>query len=194
MNIKEFFKLLKMDVHRYGFEGESKKAFLLSPSMMITFWLRIGSWLQSKKNLFAKIAIIPVKIIYKFNALLTGIQFPIGTQLFWGGIRFKHYSGIVIAGSVVVGENCTIHHDVTIGRVFNGKKSGVPTLEDHVVIFPGAKIIGNVHIGSHAVIGTNAVVINDVPPYAVVAGNPANVVSVDNRKCFDEYWSKAFDF
>ena len=83
MNIKEFFKLLKMDVHRYGFEGESKKAFLLSPSMMITFWLRIGSWLQSKKNLFAKIAIIPVKTIYKFNALLTGIQFPIGTQLFF---------------------------------------------------------------------------------------------------------------
>ena len=182
-----------MDVDRYGFEGGSKKAFLLSPSMMITFWLRIGSWLQSKKNLFAKIAIIPVKIIYKFNALLTGIQFPIGTQL-GGGIRFKHYSGIVIAGSVVVGENCTIHHDVTIGRVFNGKKSGVPTLEDHVVIFPGAKIIGNVHIGSHAVIGANAVVINDVPPYAVVAGNPANVVSSDSRKCFDEYWSKAFDF
>ena len=193
MNFKELFKLLKMDVDRYGFEGESKKAFLLSPSMMITFWLRIGSWLQSKKNLFAKIAIIPVKIIYKFNALLTGIQFPIGTRL-GGGIRFKHYSGIVIAGSVVVGENCTIHHDVTIGRVFNGKKSGVPTLEDHVVIFPGAKIIGNVHIGSHAVIGTNAVVINDVPPYAVVAGNPANVVSSDSRKCFDEYWSKAFDF
>lgn len=81
MNIKELLELLRMDVDRYGFEGESKKAFLLSPSMMITFWLRIGSWLQSKKNLFAKIAIIPVKIIYKFNALLTGIQFPIGTQL-----------------------------------------------------------------------------------------------------------------
>lgn len=113
----------------------------------------------------------------------------------WGGdIRFEHFSCIVIAQSVKIGEYCTIHQGVTLGRTFSGNKAGVPTLEDHVIVFAGAKIIGNVHVGSHAVIGANAVVTNDVPDYSVVAGVPAKIISNDSRKCFDEHWSIYFGF
>lgn len=93
-----------------------------------------------------------------------------------------------------MGDYCTIHQGVTLGRSFAGKKAGVPTLEDHVVVFAGAKIIGNVHVGSHAVIGANAVVTSDVPDYCVAVGVPAKVISNNSRKCFDEYWGKVFCF
>lgn len=193
MTSKECIQLIKMDLARFDHNGESRINILTDSSLMITFWLRICSWLFYKENIFAKVALVPVKVIYKFTELLTGIQVPLWTQI-GGGICFKHYSCIIIAGSVVIGENCTIHQGVTLGRTFAGKKSGVPYLEDHVVVFPGAKVIGNVHIGRHAVIGANAVVLDDVPANCVVAGVPAKVISSDSSKCFDEYWAKTFDF
>lgn len=100
----------------------------------------------------------------------------------------------MIAGSAVIGECCTIHQGVTIGRTFSGKKVGVPILEDHVVIFPGAKVIGNIKIGSHVVIGANAVVVEDIPANCVVAGVPAKIISYDSSKCFDGVWKKVHGF
>lgn len=193
MTFKECRHLIKMDLARFGHKGESRIFILTSPSLMVTFWLRIGSWLFNKKNIFARLALVFVKIIYKLTELMTGIQIPLPTKI-GGGISFQHHSCIVIAGSVVIGENCTIHQGVTLGRTFSGRKAGVPTLSDHVVIFPGAKVVGNVHIGSHVVIGANAVVLDDVQNYCVVVGVPAKIISTDSTKCFDEYWSKSFDF
>ena len=194
MKFRDCFKLIKEDSRRLG-----KNPYLIfftwftSYSSMITFWLRIGSWLHTKKNPVAKFNCHICKIIYRFCELTTGIQVPIGTKI-KGGVRFFHYNCIIIAWEAIIGENCSIHQGVSIGRSFAGNKAGVPTLEDHVVVFPGAKIIGNVHIGSHAVIGANAVVIQDVPSYTVVAGVPAKIISQDSKKCFDEKWRRSFDF
>lgn len=105
---------------------------------------------------------------------------------------FCHYSCIVIAQSVHIGKNASIHQGVTIGRVFNGKYSGVPTIGDNVVIFSGAKILGNIKIGDNAVIGANAVVTKDVPANVVVAGVPAKIISTDSGKCFSQGWGKYF--
>lgn len=193
MTFRNCISLIRQDWLRFPDDGVSAISAFFNPSMMITFWFRIGSWLFSKHNIFARIANIPVRIIYKFNGLLTGIQLPLGTRI-GGGIRFKHFSCIVIAQSSIIGECATIHQGVTIGRVFAGKKAGVPTLADHVVVFPGAKIVGNVHVGSHVVIGANAVVVDNVPDYAVVAGVPARIVSKDSRRCFDKHWSVVHGF
>jgi Serine acetyltransferase len=60
---------------------------------------------------------------------------------------------------------------------------------DNVVLFSGAKIIGQVHIGNNVVVGANAVVLNDIPDNAVVAGVPAKIVSYNGikitRQCYD---------
>ena len=95
---------------------------------------------------------------------------------------FCHFSCIVIAQSVNIGKNVSIHQGVTIGRIFNGKYSGVPTIGDNVVIFSGAKVLGNIQIGDNAVIGANA----------VVAGVPAKIISTDSSKCFNQEWGKYF--
>lgn len=131
------------------------------------------------------------KIYYKHVEHKTGIQVPLGTQI-GEGLKFFHHGCIIIAQSVKIGKNASIHQGVTIGRVFAGPKAGVPTIGDSVVIFAGAKILGNIHIGDGAVIGANAVVTKDVPANAVVAGVPARIISDNSNKCFEKGWGDMF--
>jgi acetyltransferase-like isoleucine patch superfamily enzyme len=63
---------------------------------------------------------------------------------------------------------------VTIGIKYGSPVA--PVIEDHVVIGAKAVILGDIRIGHHAVIGAATVVIKDVPPYAVVVGNPAKII------------------
>ena len=89
--------------------------------------------------------------------------------------------GIFIASTAVVGRNCTILQQVTIGgnpATYDGSSpvSQAATIGDNVIISAGAKIIGDVKIGNNAVIGANAVVTHDVPENAVVAGVPAKII------------------
>lgn len=88
-----------------------------------------------------------------------------------GGLVFQHgFSTIVAAKSI--GENCKIFQQVTIG--FNGDKS--PVIEDNVTVSAGAIVIGDLRVGSHAVVGAGAVVTKDVSPRETVAGVPARPI------------------
>lgn len=87
------------------------------------------------------------------------------------GFYIGHFGGIVINGKF--GSNCSIGQGVTVGSKGAGKSDGWPVLGDNVYIGAGAKIIGSINIGSHSVIGANAVVIKDVPHNSLAAGVPA---------------------
>ena len=86
----------------------------------------------------------------------------------------------------MIGKNCTIFQGVTIGSI-RGIKGGVPTIGDNVIIFAGAKIIGNVKIGNNTVIGANAVVTHNIPDNSVAVGIPAKVIS-NNSKNIVKYY------
>lgn len=84
-------------------------------------------------------------------------------------IYMPHPYGIIIHSKTVIGQHVTIMQQVTLG----GSRLGVneaPIIEDHVYIGAGAKVLGHVRIGHHAVIGANAVVTRDVPAGATVVG------------------------
>ncbi|MDA9575639.1 hypothetical protein N9R87_00685 [Flavobacteriaceae bacterium] len=86
----------------------------------------------------------------------------------YGGI------GVVLHKRTVIGENCMIGSNVTIGG-----KSGhfnVPIIGRNVYIGTGAKVLGPITIGDNVIIGANAVVIKDVPANNTVAGIPAKVI------------------
>lgn len=83
-----------------------------------------------------------------------------------------HCFGIAINPATVIGNNVTIGHNTTLGK--NRGKS--PIIEDNVSISPGCSIIGGVRIGACSTIGIGSVVIKDVEPYSVVAGNPAKII------------------
>lgn len=95
---------------------------------------------------------------------------------------------LIIHSDAKIGENCRIGACVTIGggagrsnkriEEFDKKRGTVPVIGDRVQISNGAKVLGNIVVGDDVIIGANAVVINDVPDRAVVAGVPARVIRI----------------
>jgi serine O-acetyltransferase len=107
-------------------------------------------------------------IRHMFWSVISGCEIPLNARI-GGGLVMPHPNGIVINTDVVVGPNCLIFQQVTLGS--NGR--GVPVLGGHVDVGAGAKVIGPVRVGNHAVIGANAVVTSDVDPDTTVVGIPA---------------------
>jgi serine O-acetyltransferase len=85
------------------------------------------------------------------------------------GLYIGHYCGIFVHSDAVIGENCSLSQDVTIGIAGHGSERGVPRIGAHVYIAPGARLFGPIHVGEHARIGANAVVYKDVPAHGAVA-------------------------
>lgn len=110
-------------------------------------------------------------IRHRIWSAISGADIPVNRKL-EGGVVLPHPNGIVIHPDAVIGPNCLIFQQVTIGA--DGK--GVPVIEGHVDIGAGAKILGAVTIGRHARIGANAVVICDVPAGATAVGVPARII------------------
>ncbi|MCP3730820.1 hypothetical protein M9978_10300 [Sphingomonas sp. MG17] len=108
---------------------------------------------------------------HRFWSIVTGADIPIDCRI-EGGLLLPHPNGVVIAPDAHIGPNCLLFQQVTIGN----DGSGVPTLEGHVDVGAGAKLIGAIRIGAHARIGANAVVMCDVPAYAIAVGVPARVL------------------
>lgn len=128
---------------------------------------------RSKGGLFAKLLSKSCVLRHVFWSVITGADIPLTSKL-GGGLLIPHPNGIVIHPDSVIGVNCLIHQQVTIGVKRGNNKA--PTIAGHVDIGAGAKIIGNITIGEHAMIGTNAVVTKDVAPYDIVAGIPAKKI------------------
>jgi serine O-acetyltransferase len=118
---------------------------------------------------------------------LTGIEIHPGATI---GRRFfiDHGMGVVIGETAEIGDDCTLYHGVTLGGTSWNKGKRHPTLGAGVVIGAGAKILGPITVGAHAKIGSNAVVVKDVPPGATAIGIPARVVeSQDSNGRFAAY-------
>jgi serine O-acetyltransferase len=109
---------------------------------------------------------------YRFWSAITGADIPINTKIA-GGLLIPHPNGIVIHPSTLIGPNCLIFQQVTIGV---NTASQPPMIGGHVDIGAGAKIIGSITLGDHVKIGANAVVMIDVPAGKSAAGIPAKII------------------
>jgi serine O-acetyltransferase len=97
------------------------------------------------------------------------------------GVFVDHATGLVIGETAVVGDDVSMLQEVTLGGT--GKHSGDrhPKVRNGVLIGAGAKILGNIIVGTCAKIGAGSVVLRDVPPFCTVAGVPAHVVARRGR-------------
>jgi len=84
--------------------------------------------------------------------------------------------GVVIGETALIGDDCTLYHGVTLGGTSWNKGKRHPTLGNGVVVGAGAKILGPVTIGDGAKVGSNAVVVKDVPARATAVGIPARIL------------------
>ena len=115
------------------------------------------------------------RVVGLISRWLTGIEIHPGARI---GRRFfiDHGMGVVIGETADVGDDVTLYHGVTLGGTSwqSGKRH--PTLGNDVVIGAGAKLLGPIRVGSGARVGSNAVVLKDVPERATVVGIPARQV------------------
>jgi len=100
------------------------------------------------------------------------------------GLKFPHPTGIVIGDGVVIGSNCTIYQQVTLGgkQIGDAQKVRYPNVGENVTIFAGAKLIARIRVGSHSTIGANSVVNKDVPEFSIAVGVPARIIKTKDIK------------
>lgn len=140
------------------------------PGVHAIWFHRINHWLWLRG------ARLIARITAEITRILTGVEIHPGAVL-GPGLFIDHATGVVIGETAEVGEDVTIYHGVTLGG--SGRDTGKrhPTIGDRVIIGAGAKVLGAIKIGDDSRIGSNAVVVKEVPSSAVVIGVPGQVIS-----------------
>jgi serine O-acetyltransferase len=153
---------------------ESKAFFKWQPSRSLLASLRSYEKWRSSTSLAALFLRKTAVLRQRFWSVITGAEISPGTRI-GGGLLLPHPNGIVIHPDSIIGPNCLIFQQVTLGST----GGGAPKIGGHVDIGAGAKILGAVTIGDHSKIGANAVVLQDVPAYATAVGIPARITRID---------------
>ncbi|MCC3344576.1 serine O-acetyltransferase [Psychrobacter sanguinis] len=114
------------------------------------------------------------------SRMITGIEIHPAAQI---GRRFfiDHGMGVVIGETAKIGDDVTLYHGVTLGGVSLGQGKRHPTLEDGVIVGAGAKVLGPFTVGKNAKIGSNAVVVKEVPAEATMVGNAARMIAASTE-------------
>ena len=127
------------------------------------------------------------RIFSHLARILTGIEIHPGAQI---GRRFfiDHGMGVVIGETAIIGDDCTLYHGVTLGGTTWKKGKRHPTLKNNVVIGAGAKVLGPITLGNNSKVGSNAVVVTDIPNDSTAVGIPAKIIeSGEKLKKFSAY-------
>lgn len=112
---------------------------------------------------------------------LTGIEIHPGATI-GRRVFIDHGMGVVIGETAVIGDDSTLYHGVTLGGTSWNKGKRHPTLGTGVVVGAGAKILGPLTVGDGAKVGSNAVVVRDVPAGATAVGIPARIVTTEDAE------------
>jgi serine O-acetyltransferase len=119
------------------------------------------------------------RILYFLNVVLFGADLAPGARV-GPGLCIPHPVGTGWGSGLTAGEGVIMTGAVRFGTAAaqDAGRMGQPTVGDHVILLDGAKAMGPVVIGDRAVVAANALVLHDVPPDAIVVGQPARVVKM----------------
>lgn len=136
---------------------------LLYPGVKAIIYYRIANFLYRHKLIFlSKIIMYTVRCRFAID-IHPGCS--IGKRLF-----IDHGVGVVIGETTIIGDDCTIYQGVSLGGTGKEKGKRHPTIKDNVIIGAGAKVLGNITIGSNCKIGANTVVLTDVKDNMTIVG------------------------
>lgn len=191
--------LIRCDLHRYfsldsrsGHPGffEKLRIILDAPGLHAIAVYRFGFWVNHTVRF--KLLRLPLKFIYyfldKICIILWGIHLDENAEI-GGGFYIGHFGGVLI-GPAIIGSNCNVAHQVTIGRRADGI-GGVPKIGDRVWIGVGSVIFGNIRIGDGVTIGPCTVISHSLPPYVLVIGNPPRILHKDYDNSVEIYGRRA---
>jgi serine O-acetyltransferase len=115
------------------------------------------------------------RFLSHFTRWVTGIEIHPGATI-GRRVFIDHGMGVVIGETALIEDECTLYHGVTLGGTSWNKGKRHPTLLRGVVVGAGAKLLGPITLGEGAKVGSNAVVVRDVPPGATAVGIPARII------------------
>ncbi|AIY41457.1 Serine acetyltransferase [Collimonas arenae] len=134
----------------------------------------------------------PGRFISQVARMFTGIEIHPGATI-GRRVFIDHGFGVVIGETAEVGDDCTIYQGVTLGGTsLNKGAKRHPTLARGAIIGAGAKVLGGFTVGEGAKVGSNAVVVKEVPPGATAVGNPARIVQKEAGSGKDEAAARMF--
>lgn len=149
--------------------------FFNYPGVWAIFWYRLANRIYTKG--FKRTA----RFIMGMNQLITNIDIhpaaTIGRRVF-----IDHGIGVVIGETTIIEDDVLIYQGATLGGVSLNPGKRHPTIRKGAVIGAGAKVLGNIVIGENSKIGSNSVVVREVPPGSTAIGIPAHVIEKGRDK------------
>ncbi|MDX1374993.1 MAG: serine O-acetyltransferase [Burkholderiales bacterium] len=139
------------------------------PGLHAIYLHRLSSWLWSAGLHWLG------RLVSHLGRWLTGIEIHPGATI-GKRVFIDHGMGVVIGETAEIGDDTTLYHGVTLGGTTWNKGKRHPTLGRGVVVGAGAKILGPIRVGDGAKVGSNAVVVKDVPDEATVVGVPGRII------------------
>jgi len=121
------------------------------------------------------------RLLSQIARFFTGIEIHPGAKI-GKGLLIDHGMGVVIGETSIIGDGVTMYQGVTLGGTGKQRGKRHPSIGNNVVIGSGAKILGDIIVGDNSYIGSNAVVIKDVPPNSTVVGVPGRITKQDGKK------------
>jgi len=148
---------------------------LLYNGLHATVHYRLAHWLHNHHFRFT------ARLISQLSKFFTGIEIHPGAQI---GRRLviDHGTGIVIGETTIIGDDCLLYQNVTLGGTGKDVGKRHPTLGNNVMVGSGAKVLGPFRVGDNARIAANSVVLREVPDNATVVGVPGRVVKISSEK------------
>src|SRR5437899_3239233 len=144
------------------------------PGLHALVWHRVVSRLWRRKYRWL------ARWLAHWGRWLTGIEIHPGATI-GRRVFIDHGMGVVIGETAEIGDDSTLYHGVTLGGTSWNKGKRHPTLGRNVVIGAGAKILGPILVGDGAKVGSNAVVVRDVPSGATAVGIPARITTPEDQ-------------
>lgn len=145
------------------------EVILLYPGFHALFSHRIAHFFYNIKLCFI------ARLISQLTRFFTGIEIHPGATI-GKRLMIDHGMGIVIGETAVIGNDCVIYHQVTLGGTGKEKLKRHPTIGNNVLIGAGAKLLGPINIGDNVKIGAGSVVLKSVEKNSTVVGVPEDRV------------------
>ena len=145
------------------------EVILLYPGFHALFFHRIAHFFYNIKLFFI------ARLISQLTRFFTGIEIHPGATI-GKRLMIDHGMGIVIGETAVIGDDCVIYHQVTLGGTGKEKLKRHPTIGNNVLIGAGAKLLGPINIGDNVKIGAGSVVLKSVEKNSTVVGVPEDRV------------------
>jgi len=121
-----------------------------------------------------RVPLLP-RVLSHLTRFFTGIEIHPGATI-GRRVFIDHGMGVVIGETAVVGDDCLIYQGVTLGGTSLSRGKRHPTLEEHVVVGSGAKVLGDITIGHHSRVGSGSVVVKSAPPRSTIVGIPGRAL------------------